>query len=466
MFGKISKHIEFTERLNVPFNNSGRSNKDASIANYELTGVVVHHGHSTHSGHYIAYVKAPNGQWHEMNDSSVSIASMKKVLQAQGYLLFYTRIPNPSEIPITPKKVEKIEEAMGLKSVADKTIEKKVEDKVPKGQQTPVKVPATPLISSVPTPARSAIKDQEKSTLDDISDKSDESEDSSYESDDSTFDSDDEEESNGKSFGGTQRYRIKLPLRFSGPLKKFRRWKSKRVLTDLYILGRILKLKALHDNSGRSQDKEDDEDPSSKASTSDEEIESDSDSDSDEMSTSSGSNDGKDAAVSTSASSAPSQKTGGPTNATGGDVLSALLEQSRRGRNIGGEGVWDSVSTNEKEKISQLAVQQRRKDQDEKRKTRLSDWDMQLDQGRVKKVKTKHETDEETPGEKFSPFQKVLDERNEQKQKYGKHMDLREEPTFKHSRKDSKQHGRRDFDQNAQHGGKNHFKKNNNFQRR
>ena len=39
---------------------------------YELYGVLVHHGHSVHSGHYYCFVRAPNGLWHQMDDSSVS----------------------------------------------------------------------------------------------------------------------------------------------------------------------------------------------------------------------------------------------------------------------------------------------------------------------------------------------------------------------------------------------------------
>ena len=66
------------------------------IVQYDLTGVVVHHGGSIHSGHYVAFVKAPNGQWHEMNDSDVRLVNPQHVLKQQAYILFYTkRIPIP-----------------------------------------------------------------------------------------------------------------------------------------------------------------------------------------------------------------------------------------------------------------------------------------------------------------------------------------------------------------------------------
>lgn len=38
---------------------------------YELYGVLVHQGHSMHSGHYYCFVKAPNGVWNRCDDSSV-----------------------------------------------------------------------------------------------------------------------------------------------------------------------------------------------------------------------------------------------------------------------------------------------------------------------------------------------------------------------------------------------------------
>ena len=39
---------------------------------YELYGVLVHAGHSVHSGHYYCFVRGPNGIWHHMDDTRVS----------------------------------------------------------------------------------------------------------------------------------------------------------------------------------------------------------------------------------------------------------------------------------------------------------------------------------------------------------------------------------------------------------
>jgi ubiquitin C-terminal hydrolase len=42
-------------------------------AEYNLYGVLVHQGGSCHSGHYYAFVKAPNDVWHLCDDDSVSV---------------------------------------------------------------------------------------------------------------------------------------------------------------------------------------------------------------------------------------------------------------------------------------------------------------------------------------------------------------------------------------------------------
>jgi ubiquitin carboxyl-terminal hydrolase 36/42 len=53
MFGKITKHINFQPEITLSTNSTANNNK----YRYVLTGIIVHFGHSTHSGHYIAYIK-------------------------------------------------------------------------------------------------------------------------------------------------------------------------------------------------------------------------------------------------------------------------------------------------------------------------------------------------------------------------------------------------------------------------
>jgi ubiquitin C-terminal hydrolase len=68
---KISKHIEFPERLDLsPYmsQNMRRATKP-----YHLHGVLVHMGGGCHSGHYYAYVKNANGKWFCMDDDDVGV---------------------------------------------------------------------------------------------------------------------------------------------------------------------------------------------------------------------------------------------------------------------------------------------------------------------------------------------------------------------------------------------------------
>jgi ubiquitin carboxyl-terminal hydrolase 36/42 len=38
---------------------------------YELYGVLVHIGNTSHSGHYYSYVKAPDRRWYRIDDQRV-----------------------------------------------------------------------------------------------------------------------------------------------------------------------------------------------------------------------------------------------------------------------------------------------------------------------------------------------------------------------------------------------------------
>lgn len=81
---KLTRKVRFPLRLNFnPY-----LSKQAKIT-YKLQSIVVHMG-SVYSGHYIAYVRAPNDAWYEMNDDCVKIVSLERVLNAEAYLLFYT----------------------------------------------------------------------------------------------------------------------------------------------------------------------------------------------------------------------------------------------------------------------------------------------------------------------------------------------------------------------------------------
>ncbi|XP_063286423.1 ubiquitin carboxyl-terminal hydrolase 42 isoform X3 [Pelobates fuscus] len=89
--GKLSKEVKYPEYLDVrPY--TSHPNGDPII--YHLYAVLVHTGFSCHGGHYYSYIKASNDQWYLMNDSVVSSADIRTVLNQQAYLLFYIRSQN------------------------------------------------------------------------------------------------------------------------------------------------------------------------------------------------------------------------------------------------------------------------------------------------------------------------------------------------------------------------------------
>lgn len=61
------------------------------LRRYDLVSVVVHHGSSTSSGHYISYVKSSSGQWYVADDSRVAQVRVDQVLKQQAYILLYVR---------------------------------------------------------------------------------------------------------------------------------------------------------------------------------------------------------------------------------------------------------------------------------------------------------------------------------------------------------------------------------------
>eukprot|EP01059_Diplonema_ambulator_P014524 TRINITY_DN25433_c0_g1_i1.p1 TRINITY_DN25433_c0_g1~~TRINITY_DN25433_c0_g1_i1.p1 ORF type:complete len:809 (+),score=302.40 TRINITY_DN25433_c0_g1_i1:54-2480(+) len=87
---KVNKFTEFSVDLDMKNYTSGPESHA-----YKLYGVVVHQGGGTESGHYIAFITAPNGLWYRMDDEDVTQVSLNVVLKQQAYLLFYKRVPKP-----------------------------------------------------------------------------------------------------------------------------------------------------------------------------------------------------------------------------------------------------------------------------------------------------------------------------------------------------------------------------------
>ena len=83
-------HRQNKDRLAVPEPSSPLPNSPLTPRSpgwYDLSSVVVHMG-KMDAGHYICYCQR-DGQWFKFDDSKVTVASEKTVLDADAYLLFY-----------------------------------------------------------------------------------------------------------------------------------------------------------------------------------------------------------------------------------------------------------------------------------------------------------------------------------------------------------------------------------------
>ena len=85
---KISKMIAFGDSLDL-----SSYFDEATETHYNLTGIIVHIGHSIDSGHYVSYSKCSNGMWYFADDDLVKQVSFSKVLDQVPYLLFFSKQP-------------------------------------------------------------------------------------------------------------------------------------------------------------------------------------------------------------------------------------------------------------------------------------------------------------------------------------------------------------------------------------
>lgn len=84
---KIPHPVRYDERISLqPVMSEGQHGPT-----YTLFGVISHAGGGPSSGHYYAHIKDATGQWHEMNDDSVSRQSGAPLGMKNAYVLFYIR---------------------------------------------------------------------------------------------------------------------------------------------------------------------------------------------------------------------------------------------------------------------------------------------------------------------------------------------------------------------------------------
>ncbi|KAI9498185.1 hypothetical protein BDB00DRAFT_801508 [Zychaea mexicana] len=89
---KNDKNVKFSETFDIQRYISETEKENVEHI-YHLNAIIVHQGTSLLGGHHVAYVKAPNGQWHCFDGDSVQQASVKRVLDQKPHMLFYTAEP-------------------------------------------------------------------------------------------------------------------------------------------------------------------------------------------------------------------------------------------------------------------------------------------------------------------------------------------------------------------------------------
>jgi ubiquitin carboxyl-terminal hydrolase 36/42 len=158
--GKIDRPVKFSPTLDLaPF--MSQPSRDKGQHMYSLTGVLVHQGRSTHSGHYYAFVRSPGGGWHRMDDEQVAPVSEAKVCEQQAYMLFYTKVGQgaatagaPAKAPSAPvgNRLANGQEPPLGRSKAPLSVRTKGEyDLAPAGPEAP-SLPPSP--TRPPTPRR------------------------------------------------------------------------------------------------------------------------------------------------------------------------------------------------------------------------------------------------------------------------------------------------------------------------
>ena len=146
--GKISRHTEFPLTLDIGPHTSDAADRHAAgrrpaTQKYKLHAVLVHAGHSLHSGHYFCYVKSSSGAWYRADDSRVQAVSIDEVRRQQAYILFYTREGGGSTAAASTSTVAAAAPAMSNGTNSSEDDDDDDDDDIRNGPQSTVAASAT-----------------------------------------------------------------------------------------------------------------------------------------------------------------------------------------------------------------------------------------------------------------------------------------------------------------------------------
>lgn len=98
---KIEGHVKFEEIFDLqPYLTQGLQAKHSNMM-CRLFAVIVHSGKSSHSGHYIAYVRNHSkNEWWKMDDARVMVVTKEEVMNAEAYMLFYRVVEHPIAVQL------------------------------------------------------------------------------------------------------------------------------------------------------------------------------------------------------------------------------------------------------------------------------------------------------------------------------------------------------------------------------
>lgn len=99
---KIEGHVKFDMIFDLsPYMTDPKRNNMFC----RLFAVIVHAGKTSHSGHYIAFVRdVKKNEWWKMDDSRVTPVSQDEVLSAEAYMLFYRLVNHPVGLRFTDRQ--------------------------------------------------------------------------------------------------------------------------------------------------------------------------------------------------------------------------------------------------------------------------------------------------------------------------------------------------------------------------